>query len=458
MFSKILVANRGAIAARIIRTLKEMNIPVVAIYSEADKHLPYLKEADETYPLEGNTAVETYLDQTKLIEIIKEAGIDAVHPGYGFLSENTGFVKKLEDIGVTFIGPSSKYISLMADKHDARELMSSYSLPVGKGSAVLTNDVNEMKEEALKVGYPVLVKPANGGGGIGMIPVYREEELEKTVERARGMADKYFSDSSIYLEKYFEQPRHIEFQILADRHGNVEHIFERDCSMQRRHQKIIEESPAPGIPAEEIYDLGEQVKKAIRSVGYDNIGTIEMLRSIKGDYSFLEMNTRLQVEHAVTEEIAGIDLVAAQVKSAANFALSDILPKDIKRQGHSMEVRVYAEDSYSFFPSPGTLLTYSLPDAIDVRVETGFEKGNIISSYYDPMIAKIIVHKDSREEAIETMIGYLKTVEIEGLKTNIRFLIYALESQEFQAGHVHTKLAEELAKRMKEEEKEKIKS
>ncbi|WP_067724469.1 acetyl-CoA carboxylase biotin carboxylase subunit [Oceanobacillus damuensis] len=453
MFSKVLVVNRGAIAARIIRTLRKMDIFIVAIHSDPDSELPYLKEADEVYSLDGKTAVETYLNQGKILEIIDEAKVDAVHPGYGFLAENTGFAKKLEERNVTFIGPSSNYISLMSDKNDARTLMSKYDLPVGKGSAVLSQDLNDMKLEAEKVGYPVLVKPANGGGGIGMIPVYEEKELEKAVERARSMAEKFFSDGSVYLEKYFEQPRHIEFQIMADREGNVAHLYERDCSLQRRHQKIIEESPAPGIAREEIVGLGKKIQESVEKIGYDNIGTVEMLRSKNGDYSFLEMNTRLQVEHAVTEEIVDVDLVEAQIRSAANESLSAILPKKIEPSGHSLEVRIYAEDPYNFFPSPGTLETYQFPETEGIRIETGFKEGNVISSFYDPMIAKVIVHRESREQAIADLIEYLKEIKIEGLKTNLPFLIYALQSEEFQAGQVHTKLAEELAKRMKESSK-----
>lgn len=451
MFSKVLVANRGAIAARIIRTLKKMDIATVAIYSEPDSELPYLKDADESYLLDGKTAIETYLNQQKILNIIQQSGVDAVHPGYGFLAENTSFVQKLEEINVTFIGPSSRYISLMSDKCDARELMNKSSLPVGKGSNVLTTDIEEMKREANEVGYPVLVKPSNGGGGIGMIPVYDDKHLPKAVEQAKTMAEKFFSDSSIYLEKYFEKPRHIEFQIVADTYGNVEHLFERDCSLQRRHQKIIEESPAPGIDVEEINELGAKIQQAIKDIGYDNIGTVEMLRSNKGEYSFLEMNTRLQVEHAVTEKITGLDLVETQVQSAGGMKLKDILPNLIERHGHSLEVRVYAEDPINFFPSPGNLSVYKFPDRDDVRIETGFKEGNTISSYYDPMIAKIIVHEETRKKSIEKMQEYLETVKIEGLKTNIPFLIYTLKSKEFQTGNVHTKLAEELAYRMKEE-------
>lgn len=453
MFKKVLIANRGAIAARILRTLKEMNIKTVVVYSTADQHLPYLKEADETYHLEGNTAQETYLDQEKLLDIVKRTGVDAVHPGYGFLAENESFVKKLEEHNVKFIGPTSKYITLMADKHDARELMKKYNMPVGEGSAILNEKEEDVKEEARKVGYPVLVKPANGGGGIGMLAVYEEEKLMKSVERARGMAEKFFDDSSIYLEKYFEEPRHIEYQIIADQFGNVKQLYERDCSMQRRHQKILEESPAPGITEEERMMVGDKIEKAIQAIGYDNIGTVEMLRARDGSYSFLEMNTRLQVEHAVTEEVLNIDLVKMQVKSAAGQHLEEYVPSTLSMQGHCIEARIYAEDPINFYPSPGTLHRYHLPERKGVRVETGFEEGNIISPYYDPMIAKVIVHATNRTEAIQQLANYLSDVQIEGVKTNIPFIIYALKSEAFREGRIHTKLVDELVAMMKEEKK-----
>lgn len=451
MFKKILIANRGAIAARIIRTVKKMNIAVVSIYSEADQHLPYLKLADETYELKGYAAKETYLNQERIIEIVKQSGVDAVHPGYGFLAENSEFAKRLKEIGVKFIGPSSKWLVLMADKHQARQIMSNYSMPIGKGSDILSDNEAEIRAAAVKIGYPVLVKPANGGGGIGMLPVYKEEKLLSTVERAKNTSEKYFNDNSVYLEHYVKNPRHIEFQILADAHGNVVHLYERDCSIQRRHQKIIEESPAPNIAVEEIENIAARVQESVQQIGYDSIGTVELLRGQDGNYSFLEMNTRLQVEHAVTEEIIGLDLVKAQIESAANIPLANIIPNNIEKKGHAIEVRVYAEDPITFFPSPGVLNVYHLPEVENVRVETGFEEGNVISPFYDPMIAKIIVHDNTREKCIETLLCYLQQVTIEGLKTNIPFLIYTLNSPEFRLGDISTNLAATLVKRMKVE-------
>ncbi|MBD3108911.1 ATP-grasp domain-containing protein [Bacillus sp. AGMB 02131] len=453
VFRRVLIANRGAIAARILKTLKDMEIEAAIIYSTADRDLPYIKEASVAYEIYGNFPRDTYLNQQRILEIIKESGSDAVHPGYGFLAENTEFARKVEKLGVTFIGPNSKWIDLMADKNRARQTMSKYTMPIGKGSSNLPDNDEEILAIADEIGYPVLIKPCNGGGGIGMQPVYNAENLIANVRKAKTAAEKYFSDNSVYLESYLENPRHIEIQIIADRHGNVVHLYERDCSIQRRHQKIIEESPAPNISREELNPILKQVTESIQSLGYDNIGTVELLRSESGQYSFLEMNTRLQVEHAVTEEVVNTDLIKAQIRSAYGETLQNILPEKLQQKGHSIEVRIYAEDPQTFYPSPGTLEKFRLPEAKNIRIETGFTEGNKISPFYDPMIAKIIVHTDSRDTAIEELVNYLQIVEITGLKTNIPFLIYALKSEEFKKGKVSTKLAEILVKRMKEEMK-----
>ncbi|MEK4131119.1 biotin carboxylase N-terminal domain-containing protein [Solibacillus sp. FSL W8-0474] len=451
MFKKIMILNRGAIAVRILRTLKEMNINSLVVYSTADKDLPYVKEADEAVELEGNTAQETYLNQDKIIGIIKEFKVDAVHPGYGFLAENTSFARKLDEIGVKFIGPSTKLIDLMADKNRARNTMAQYSMPIGAGSDRLPDDEEEVKRIANGIGYPVLIKPCNGGGGIGMIPVYKEEKLLKSIQKAKSMAEKFFSDDGIYLESYLENPRHIEIQILGDLEGNVVNLFERDCSIQRRHQKIIEESPAPNIERAELNDVLEKVTASIQELGYDNVGTVELLRGSNGNYSFLEINTRLQVEHAVTEEIVDIDLVKSQILSAAGASLVTILPDEITQRNHAIEVRIYAEDPVTFYPSPGVLEVFELPDEEGIRVETGFTKGNKITPYYDPMIAKIIVKALDRTQAINQLIAYLQKVKIEGLKTNVPFLLFALNSSQFRAGNVTTKLTDELVEQFKNE-------
>jgi acetyl-CoA carboxylase, biotin carboxylase subunit len=446
-----MILNRGAIAARILRTVKEMNISSLVVYSTPDKELPYIKEADEAVELEGNTAKDTYLNQEKIIDIIKQYKVDAVHPGYGFLAENTNFAKKLDEIGVKFIGPSSKVIDLMADKNRARNMMAQYSMPIGAGSDRLPDDEEEIKRIAQEIGYPVLIKPCNGGGGIGMVPVYESEKLIKGIEKAKSIAEKFFSDSGIYLESYMENPRHIEIQILGDLEGNVIHLFERDCSIQRRHQKIIEESPAPNITREELNEVLTNVTSSIKELGYDNVGTVELLRGSHGNYSFLEMNTRLQVEHAVTEEIVDVDLVKSQILSAAGVSLASILPNEITQKAHAIEVRIYAEDPITFYPSPGTLEKFELPKQEGIRIETGFTQGNTITPYYDPMIAKIIVKAINRTEAIDKLIAYLQKIKIEGLKTNVPFLLFALNSEQFRSGNVSTKLTDELVEQYKNE-------
>lgn len=451
LFKKIMILNRGAIASRVLRAVKEMGIQSLVVYSTADKELPYVKEADVAIELEGNTAQETYLNQEKVIGIIKEFNVDAVHPGYGFLAENTAFARKLDEIGVKFIGPSTKLIDLMADKNRARSVMSQYSMPIGAGSDRLPDDEEEVKRIANEIGYPVLIKPCNGGGGIGMIPVYTEEKLSKSVEKAKSMAEKFFSDRGVYLESYLENPRHIEIQILGDSEGNVVNLFERDCSIQRRHQKIIEESPAPNIDRAELNDILNKVTASIQELGYDNVGTVELLRGVHGNYSFLEINTRLQVEHAVTEEIVDIDLVKSQILSAAGINLNNILPNEIKQRNHAIEVRIYAEDPVTFYPSPGILNVFELPKEEGIRVETGFTQGNTITPYYDPMIAKVIVKAANRTQAINQLIVYLQKVKIEGLKTNIPFLLFALNSEQFRAGNVSTKLTDELVEQFKNE-------
>jgi acetyl-CoA carboxylase biotin carboxylase subunit len=450
MFNKVVVANRGAVASRIIRALRTMGIRSVAVFSDADADLPYLKEADEAYRIGGPHAKDSYLNQEAILAVIKETKADAVHPGYGFLSENPAFARQVEQAGATFIGPSSRYMEAMAHKSEARKLAARYGMPTGAGSDVLGDAEVEIVSEARRIGYPVLVKPAAGGGGIGMIPAYDEDELIKAVARARSLANRSFSSSQVYLEKYMERPRHIEFQMLADRQGNVCHLFERDCSLQRRHQKIIEESPAPCISREEIGKMADTITEVVRRIGYDNIGTTEFLRDQEGSYSFLEMNTRLQVEHAVTEEVTGIDLVRAQIESAAGKRLSDIIRQPVAVKGHAIEARIYAEDPLQFIPSPGKLLVFRPPGGEAIRVETGYAEGNTVTTYYDPMIAKVIACGDSRQEAVKRLVESLQNFEISGIKTNIPFLLFALASEEYQQGSIYTGLTNELVNRMKQ--------
>ncbi|WP_158734803.1 acetyl/propionyl/methylcrotonyl-CoA carboxylase subunit alpha [Alteribacillus sp. YIM 98480] len=438
MFHKVVVANRGDAARRVIRTLRSMGIRSVAVYSKADIDTPHIEEADEAYFIGEAPASKSYLNQEALLEVIKQTGADGLHPVYGFLSENAEFATRVKDLGVGFIGPSPQWIHSMSNKNNSRQLMKENGMHVGLGSGILGTNAENIIKKGREIGLPVLVKPAEGGGGIGMFPVFEEEKLVKTVERARSQSLASFSSDKVYLEKYMPRPRHIEFQILADQNGEVRHFFERDCSLQRRHQKILEEAPAPLMKRSDMEELANSITKVLSKIGYDNIGTIEMLRGADGSFSFLEMNTRLQVEHAVTEEITGIDLVESQIRSAAGEALKDFLPKAIKPSGHAMEVRIYAEDPESFLPSPGKLNTFRPPIDKDIRVETGYAEGLMVTPYYDPLIAKVIAHSETREKTIEKLINALKEFDISGVKTNIPLLINCLYSEKFKSGNVDT--------------------
>jgi acetyl-CoA carboxylase, biotin carboxylase subunit len=438
----VMIANRGAVAARIIRAVKQLGLRAVAVYSEADASAPYLSEADAAYPLGASAPRESYLNQDKLIVAAGASGADAIHPGYGFLSENADFARRIEAEGLLFIGPSPKWIETMGEKTRARDLMGSKGIPIGAGSGWLRAENNSAIEAAQRIGYPVLVKPAAGGGGIGMLPAYNETSLIQAVERSRSMAQRSFGNAEIYLERLIEEPRHIEIQVLADRYGNVRHFHERDCSVQRRHQKVVEESPAPGISRAVIDELGERICSVLGEIGYDNIGTVELLMAKDGSFNFLEMNTRLQVEHAVTEMVTGFDLVAAQIRAARGDRLSDIVPPSIPLRGHAIEARVCAEDPRTFFPSPGTLVRFRLPEPHPgLRIETGYVEGMNVTPFYDSLIAKIIVHATTRPHAISALGDALKNCDIHGVKTNIPFLLRMLDDPRFAAGDVHTGLA-----------------
>lgn len=443
-FSKVLVANRGAVAARILRALAEMRIPSVAVYSDADADAPYLELASETVYAGPAPARESYLNQDTLIAAVQRTRADAVHPGYGFLSENAGFAARVIDSEVTFIGPSPRWIADMGHKARARALAEQYGLPVGRGSGVLGRDSTAILAAAEAIGYPVLVKPAGGGGGIGMLPARTAEELAGAVERSAALCERAFGSRDVYLERFVERPRHVEFQILGDRHGNAAHLFERDCSVQRRYQKMIEEAPAPCVSRNRIDATAARLADRLASAGYDNIGTIEMLMDADGALTFLEMNTRLQVEHGVTEEVTGIDLVQAQIRSAAGERMSDFLRSPVTMTGHAIEARVYAEDPRRFLPSPGTLAVFRPPVDKSIRIETGYTEGREITPYYDPMIAKVIVHRPSRDSARTALIDALRDFRIEGVKSNIPALIAVLDSEAFTSGHPHTGLVSEV--------------
>jgi len=438
MFSKILVANRGAVAARVLRALNAMNIHSVAVYSEADHHAPYLEMASQTYAIGPAPARESYLNQDTLIEVLRQSGADGLHPGYGFLSENAGFAQKVIDAGSSFIGPSPKWIDAMGHKTRARDIAAQYGMPMSHGSDVLPDDNDAIIAAARKIGFPVLVKPAGGGGGIGMLPAKDEAELLTAVERSRSMAGRGFGTTEVYLEKLIERPRHVEFQILGDQHGGAMHLFERDCSTQRRNQKVIEEAPGPEIARDKAVAVADQIAGIMRSMGYDNIGTVEMLLGADGSFNFLEMNTRLQVEHGVTEEVTGVDLVRAQIRSAAGEKLADILPGRPEIKGHAIQARVYAEDPKNFFPSPGKLTVFRPPEGDGIRVDTGYAEGRDVTPHYDPMIAKVIVRAATREAAIDKLVEALGGFDIQGLKHNIPAVINILRSEQFRAGRVHT--------------------
>jgi acetyl-CoA carboxylase biotin carboxylase subunit len=403
--------------------------------------------ASQTFAIGPAPARESYLNQDTIIEVLKQSGADGLHPGYGFLSENAEFAQRVIDAGARFIGPSPKWIDAMGHKTRAREIAAQYGMPMSHGSDVLPDDNDAIIAAARKIGFPVLVKPAGGGGGIGMLPAKDEAELLTAVERSRSMAGRGFGTTEVYLEKLIERPRHVEFQILGDQHGAAMHLFERDCSTQRRNQKVIEEAPGPEIPRDKVVAVADQIAGIMRTMGYDNIGTVEMLLGADGSFNFLEMNTRLQVEHGVTEEVTGVDLVRAQIRSAAGEKLSDILPGKVEVKGHAIQARVYAEDPKNFFPSPGKLTVFRPPEGEGIRVDTGYAEGRDVTPHYDPMIAKVIVRAATRTAAIDKLVEALEGFDIQGLKHNIPAVVNILRSSQFREGRVHTGIIGEITGR-----------
>ena len=450
MFNKVMIANRGAVAARVLRALKSLGIRSVAVHSEADAGLPYLGLADEVYAIGEADPRASYLNMDVLLDVLRRTGADGLHPGYGFLSENAEFAERVNASGACFIGPSPRWIAAMGHKTRARDLMAAHGMPMGTSSALLNEDDARTLAEARQIGYPVLVKPAGGGGGIGMLPARDDAELLKAVAQARSLAQRSFGNAELYLEPLIGRPRHVEFQMLADRHGNVRHLFERDCSVQRRHQKVIEEAGAPSIPRAQVTAAAESIAGILSRLGYDVIGTVETLYDASTGFNFLEMNTRLQVEHAITEEVTGIDLVASQIRLAWGERLDAVLPHDVVMRGHAVEARIYAEDPIRFFPSPGLLRTLRLPTGEGIRVETGYGEGSRITPFYDPMIGKLIARGESRAEAIARLLDALEATVIEGVKTNIPFIRQVLLSPEFAEGDVHTGLGAQVLARAKE--------
>lgn len=442
MFNKILIANRGEIAARIIQTAKLMGIETVAIYSDKDEASPYVKMADEAYLVGGAKVNESYLNTDKIIEIAKQTNTEAIHPGYGFLSENAAFAEQCQSAGIVFIGPSPEVITKMGSKIESRKAMQQANLPIVPGINTPLKNEEEALNKANEVGYPVMLKASAGGGGIGMQIVYTDQELKKAFTGNKKRATDFFGDGTMYLEKYISHPRHVEIQILADRDGNTIYLGDRECSIQRRNQKVIEEAPSPFIDETTRGKMGEAAVDAAKSIGYENAGTFEFLVDEEKNFYFLEMNTRLQVEHPITEEITGIDLVAEQFKIAAGIPLS-IQQSDIALTGHALEARIYAEDPNTFFPSPGKITTFDIPKAEDIRHELGVSEGLTVTPYYDPMIAKLVIHGQNRSAAIERMLEVLNDYKVEGIKTNIPMLIKVFGHKKFQCGETFTNFVEQ---------------
>lgn len=439
---KILVANRGEIAIRVMRTAREMGIKTVAIYSDADVSSPHVKYADEAVNVGPAPSSKSYLNMDKIIDVCLELNVDAIHPGYGFLSENATFAKKVAAKNIIFIGPSPEAIEVMGDKLAAKNAVSEYNVPMVPGVNHAVSDLKEAKEIADEIGYPVLIKASAGGGGKGMRVVEKVEEIEEQMERAMSEAASAFGDKSVFIEKFITSPRHIEIQVLGDMHGNLVYLFERECSIQRRHQKVIEEAPSAILTPEKRKSMGEAAIGVAKSCGYYGAGTVEFIVDENLDFFFLEMNTRLQVEHPVTEEITGKDLVKEQIYVAEGKPLS-FKQEDLKIIGHSMEVRVYAENpKENFLPETGQLTTYKLPQGPGVRVDDGFEEGMEIPIYYDPMIAKLITYGDNREQARMRMLRAIDEYEITGLSTTLDFCSFALKHEAFISGHFDTKFVQ----------------
>ena len=443
MIKKILIANRGEIACRVIKTAKKLNIATVAVYSEADKDSLFVKLADESYFIGGSQPAESYLDMNKIIAVAKKSKADAIHPGYGFLSENATFVKKLNNSKIKFIGPNPNAIKKMGDKIESKNLAIKLKLNVIPGHTAPVKNSKEALKISYKIGYPVLLKASAGGGGKGMRIVRKNSELEENFNAAKSESKKSFGDDRVFIEKYIEQPRHIEIQILCDKHGNQVHLGERECSIQRRYQKVIEECPSPFVDSKMRTKMAEQALKLAKEVKYDSAGTVEFVVDSKKNFYFLEMNTRLQVEHPVTELVTGIDLVEQMIRCADNKKLK-ITQKDIKLKGWSVESRIYAEDPIKdFLPSIGRVTHYIEPgissnDEDVIRNDTGISPGSEVSLFYDPMISKLAVHSKDRKTAIDLMIKSLENYYLSGVENNINFLMSILDDKKFRNGDIST--------------------
>mgnify|MGYP003624861880 FL=1 len=436
--NKILVANRGEIALRIMRTAQKMGIKTVAVYSDADREAPHVRFADEAVHIGNSPSSESYLNMDKIVEAALKTKSQAIHPGYGFLSENAVFAQLVTDNGITFIGPKPYAIKVMGNKLEAKEAVKGYNIPMVPGIEESITDISLARKVSEQIGFPILIKASAGGGGKGMRVVQQPSELPEQMERAISEAKAAFGDGAVFLEKYIESPRHIEIQILADTYGHIIHLFERECSIQRRHQKVVEEAPSAVLTPKIRAAMGEAAIKVAKACDYVGAGTVEFLLDSDKNFYFLEMNTRLQVEHPVTELITGIDLVEQQIKIARNEKL-EFSQEDLSIKGHALEVRVYAEDPLdNFLPSMGTLETYIRPKGKGIRLDDGFEEGMTIPIYYDPMLAKLITYGKDREEAIQLMIGAISEYKIKGISTTLPFGKFVCEHQAFSSGEFDT--------------------
>ena len=444
--NKILVANRGEIALRVMRSAREMGIKTVAVYSEADRSALHVRYADEAVFIGPPPSSQSYLIIEKIIQAAKDTGAQAIHPGYGFLSENEDFALAVEKAGMLFIGPSPQSIEVMGSKLAAKAAVAKFKVPLVPGTSEPIDDIKKAKKVASEIGYPILIKASAGGGGKGMRVVESEKDFEEQMERAVSEATSSFGDGSVFIEKYITLPRHIEFQIFGDKHGNVIHLFERECSIQRRHQKVVEEAPSAVLTPDLRKRMGEAAINVGKSCGYYGAGTVEFILDEKLNFYFLEMNTRLQVEHPVTEMVTGIDLVKLQIRMAQGEKLP-FKQEDLKINGHAVEVRVYAEDpANNFLPDIGTLQTYKRPQGNGISFDDGFEQGMSIPFYYDPMIAKLICHAETREGAIEKTIRAIDEYEITGLETTLGFCNFVMHHDAFRSGKFDTRFVEKYFK------------
>jgi acetyl-CoA carboxylase biotin carboxylase subunit len=448
---KVLIANRGEIACRIIRTCKKLHIETVAIYAEADADLPFVKEADFAFLIGPSQVQQSYLKVDDIVALALREGVDAIHPGYGLLSENAAFAKKVEEAGLLFIGPTPETIEKMGDKIQSRQTMEAASVPVVPGTDAGVNSLEEAMEEAKRIGYPIMLKASSGGGGIGMVRCEDEQALSQHFVSVKNRAKAYFGDDVVFLEKFIANGRHIEVQIFGDTHGNVVHLFERNCSVQRRNQKVIEESPSPQFPEDARQRLLQAAVDAAKAVNYRNAGTVEFIVDAQNQFYFLEMNTRLQVEHPVTEEVTGFDLVEWQLKVASGEPLPVTDQQEIHSLGHAIEFRIYAEDPKTFFPSPGTIQSLNWGNTTDVRIDAGYEEGNAVTPFFDPMIAKVIIKESTRSAAIEKAQNFFSSVTIEGIKTNVPLFVAFLEAEKFKNGTYTTSELQKWLELQKEE-------